>query len=1103
MFPLVFKKCELQSYRRILSKYVSKKIGEPALAHYEPMIQLLERLQSAVCAIQSGGPVNHDGRDNLHKYFSQLLLLEANIYAQDARAEEALKIEYCWTDLWNPKKKISMTNIGLEKAGVLLQLALYNNQLGIQSSKSARLSYSYFAAAAGVVAHLQESMLTGQLRGAQAPDLSQESLSGLYSLFLAHAYACYYANAIEQKQAKDGVMARLAAQSAIHYGEAVRAFTSLVSAYGLDKHHYILEGARRLHAHYQAEANYRMALVLHEGERPEVGKAIAHLQLAAGLLSGAGRERDGGAFSALRSRPAVSEEDRALLGVVQNHLDALLKENAVIYQHAVPPPEALQPVPGLPRPLVKPTPFSPEGPRAGAGEDPWSGGQGPSSQGAGTVRHFAGPMTVQQLLREVEYQATAMRATAEQCQRQMALKFMEPGAGVLPPALFTAVLSLKDEAGERPVARLEEDQGVAQAMARECRSLYDQIEGSLSPLAQKELFDELRVQRVSVQKGEQHASNLQERIAKARPLLERLSTPRAELLNLRPYPGPGGPGSRGAGALGPAGGAVRPPQRIVDMLSALEAAVANRDAAIGQLRARAQRAPQAPANDAEVEGIKARLDQANTQQLGVVSALEAETGRMNAEAPDHVRQCESMQHEFEAAVTTFREIQAAAREAADFLGSVQDTLRKFAGRAAERNRQLGARYANYGPGPQVNYPPAVPPPQNLIPTPYPGQQQQGRAGQPGPPPGLRTPRTPGSDISATQSDQIRPDQVQFGPVLGRGGFGRVYLGTWLGTEVAIKELMVSAAEMAAQARDDFRAEVETLRALRHPNVIQFFGAYENNNQLYIVTEFAQQGHLRNFLTTKRPNFEQKISVIFNVLCGMMYLVSLEPPILHRDLKSFNVLMMADGRAKLADFGLARIKSEAQATISAAGTPAWMAPELLRGETGCTEQSDVFSFGVLVWEIVTEDLPWVGIEPIAVVGQVGFNKRRLTIPADVHPALKHLISQCWEEDPARRPTFRRIHDEFTRAFAPLVRVNLGAASSGAGGESNPATYIVNGNVQQARGGGGSGDGQSDGSFFSFLGNTLSGRPRAGNGNGPGGGGGGGQGGEQRAGGCAQQ
>ncbi|GMP76320.1 hypothetical protein CsSME_00033054 [Camellia sinensis var. sinensis] len=145
----------------------------------------------------------------------------------------------------------------------------------------------------------------------------------------------------------------------------------------------------------------------------------------------------------------------------------------------------------------------------------------------------------------------------------------------------------------------------------------------------------------------------------------------------------------------------------------------------------------------------------------------------------------------------------------------------------------------------------------------------------------------------------------------------------------------------------------------------------------------------------------------DVARGMNYLHHYNPPIIHRDLKSSNLLVDKNWTVKVGDFGLSRLKHETYLTTKTGkGTPQWMAPEVLRNESS-DEKSDVYSFGVVLWELATEKIPWDNLNSMQVIGAVGFMNQQLEIPKDVDPQWASIIESCWHSEPQCRPTFQEL------------------------------------------------------------------------------------------------
>jgi len=171
------------------------------------------------------------------------------------------------------------------------------------------------------------------------------------------------------------------------------------------------------------------------------------------------------------------------------------------------------------------------------------------------------------------------------------------------------------------------------------------------------------------------------------------------------------------------------------------------------------------------------------------------------------------------------------------------------------------------------------------------------------------------------------DELSIGRVLGRGGFGEVYQGTWRMTDVAVKVLLLG--QLTNDARKEFETEAQTNIELRHPNIVQFLG-YCISPRPCIVMEYMPRGSLHQLLRDSQAeiHWDVRMRIALDITRGLAYLHA--ENIVHRDIRSKNVLL-AEGKACLADFGLARVKTETLAVSTgssqAAGTLRWMAPEL--------------------------------------------------------------------------------------------------------------------------------------------------------------------------------
>lgn len=263
---------------------------------------------------------------------------------------------------------------------------------------------------------------------------------------------------------------------------------------------------------------------------------------------------------------------------------------------------------------------------------------------------------------------------------------------------------------------------------------------------------------------------------------------------------------------------------------------------------------------------------------------------------------------------------------------------------------------------------------------------------------------------------IKPNDIKIGVVLGAGASCTVYRGEYKRTPVAVK--MMRESYPGQNIVQEFQREVSAMVTLRHPNLVLFMGANIEPNMM-IISEFCAGESMFKLLHEKKNvqlHWRQKLKMIIDVARGMLYLHEANPPILHRDLKSLNLLLLDEVNSpndfilvKITDFGIARIIEEEEARFTVRmGTCHWMAPEVMNSEP-YSLAADVYSFGIVVWEIVARETPYRGMNSVDVSMRVlrGERPDLNNIGPSVPVAIKDLIRSCWDQNPARRPTFRQI------------------------------------------------------------------------------------------------
>uniref|UniRef100_A0A0D9YLF7 non-specific serine/threonine protein kinase n=1 Tax=Oryza glumipatula TaxID=40148 RepID=A0A0D9YLF7_9ORYZ len=223
--------------------------------------------------------------------------------------------------------------------------------------------------------------------------------------------------------------------------------------------------------------------------------------------------------------------------------------------------------------------------------------------------------------------------------------------------------------------------------------------------------------------------------------------------------------------------------------------------------------------------------------------------------------------------------------------------------------------------------------------------------------------------------------LKFGTKVASGSNGDLFRGSYCSQDVAIK--VVRPERISADMYRDFAQEVYIMRKVRHRNVVQFIGACTRQPNLYIVTG----GSLHDYLHKKNNSFKlsEILRVATDISKGMNYLH--QNNIIHH-------------------FGVARVKDQSGVMTAETGTYRWMAPEVIEHKP-YDHKADVFSFGIVLWELITGKIPYEYLTPLQAAIGVVQKGLRPTIPKDTHPKLSELLQKCWHRDPAERPDFSQI------------------------------------------------------------------------------------------------
>ncbi|XP_050982336.1 fibroblast growth factor receptor 2 isoform X3 [Labeo rohita] len=296
---------------------------------------------------------------------------------------------------------------------------------------------------------------------------------------------------------------------------------------------------------------------------------------------------------------------------------------------------------------------------------------------------------------------------------------------------------------------------------------------------------------------------------------------------------------------------------------------------------------------------------------------------------------------------------------------------------------------------------------------------------------------PEYDLPEDPRWEFSRDKLTLGKPLGEGCFGQVVMAEALGIDkdkpkeavtVAVKMLKDDATE---KDLSDLVSEMEMMKMIgRHKNIINLLGACTQDGPLYVIVEYASKGNLREYLRARRPpgmeysydiarvsdeplTFKDLVSCTYQVARGMEYLASQK--CIHRDLAARNVLVTESNVMKIADFGLARDVHNIdyyKKTTNGRLPVKWMAPEALFDRV-YTHQSDVWSFGVLMWEIFTlGGSPYPGI-PVEELFKLLKEGHRMDKPANCTNELYMMMKDCWHAISSHRPTFKQLVEDLDR------------------------------------------------------------------------------------------
>ncbi|KAJ8275052.1 hypothetical protein COCON_G00096770 [Conger conger] len=267
--------------------------------------------------------------------------------------------------------------------------------------------------------------------------------------------------------------------------------------------------------------------------------------------------------------------------------------------------------------------------------------------------------------------------------------------------------------------------------------------------------------------------------------------------------------------------------------------------------------------------------------------------------------------------------------------------------------------------------------------------------------------TPSADMLETPPgypfEEIEYGDIEVEEVVGRGAFGVVCKAKWRGKDVAIKTIE------SESERKAFIVELRQLSRVNHPNIVKLYGSC--NNPVCLVMEYAEGGSLYNVLhgAEPLPYYTASHAMSWSLQCsqGVYYLHGMKPKaLIHRDLKPPNLLLVAGGTVlKICDFGTA-CDIQTHMTNNK-GSAAWMAPEVFEG-SNYSEKCDVFSWGIILWEVITRRKPFdeIGGPAFRIMWAV-HNGTRPPLIKNLPKPIESLMTRCWSKDPSQRPSMEEI------------------------------------------------------------------------------------------------
>jgi serine/threonine protein kinase len=276
--------------------------------------------------------------------------------------------------------------------------------------------------------------------------------------------------------------------------------------------------------------------------------------------------------------------------------------------------------------------------------------------------------------------------------------------------------------------------------------------------------------------------------------------------------------------------------------------------------------------------------------------------------------------------------------------------------------------------------------------------------------------------------------------LGAGSFGHVYL---VSHKITKAQYAIKAIDKRDKSNQNekpyFRREIEVMYKIHHPNVVKLFGHFEDNNYCYFIMEYIEKGNIYNLIPhdgKKKLNTKIVASLIKDVISAVYYLHHMKPIIIHRDIKPENVLLGEGLVSKLTDFGWSNYMQEDEKRKTVCGTPIYLAPEIIK-EEGHDEKVDIWCIGVLLFELITGNVPFQGNDLESLKENI--LHLRIAWPKDINTDAKNLIKKILKLDPGSRISLEEmlqhpfISKHFPNAINSLIKP---------GDQGEYPTFIIN-------------------------------------------------------------